>query len=113
MADTREEKNAGKDTQQNEGATEKKDDATNNNDSASQNTQPESVEYVTMDAFNQLNSSIVSLKQTMDTIMGGIKSIKDAQGVMVRAGMIVHDDSDPEPIDDFKPLSELDFSVKR
>lgn len=113
MVDTREDKSAGKDTQQNEGATEKKDDATNNNDSASQNTQPESVEYVTMDAFNQLNSSIVSLKQTMDTIMGGIKSIKDAQGVMVRAGMIIQDDSDPEPIDDFKPLSELDFSVKR
>jgi hypothetical protein len=87
-------------------------DATDNADNASKNTQP-TPEYVTVEAFNEMKDTISSFKETMDTIMGGIKSIRDAQGVMVRAGMVVQDDSDPEPVDDFKPLSELDFSVKR
>ena len=87
-------------------------DATDNAGDASNGTQP-SPEYVTVEAFNEMKDTISSFKETMDTIMGGIKSIRDAQGVMVRAGMVVQDDSDPEPVDDFKPLSELDFSVKR
>lgn len=87
-------------------------DATNDDNSASVDTQP-NVQYVTVDAFNEMKTTIESFKDTIDTIMGGIKSIRDAQGVMVRAGMVVQDDSDPEPIDDFKPLSELDFSIKK
>lgn len=87
-------------------------DATNDNNSASVDTQS-NVQYVTVDAFNEMKTTIESFKDTIDTIMGGIKSIRDAQGVMVRAGMVVQDDSDPEPIDDFKPLSELDFSIKK
>lgn len=87
-------------------------DATTADNSASGDTQP-NVQYVTVDAFNEMKTTIESFKDTMDTIMGGIKSIRDAQGVMVRAGMVVQDDSDPEPIDDFKPLSELDFSIKK
>lgn len=79
---------------------------------ASNETQP-AVEYVTVDAFNELRDTITNFSDTMNKIMGGIKSIRDAQGVMVRAGMVVQDDADPEPEDDFKPLSELDFSVKR
>lgn len=87
-------------------------DATDNVGDASNNTQPVT-EYVTVEAFNEMKDTISSFKETMDTIMGGIKSIRDAQGVMVRAGMVVQDDSDPEPVDDFKPLSELDFTIKR
>lgn len=108
-----EKQNAAEETQQEEDATTTQNDATENGGNASENTQPQNVEYVTMDAFNAMNSTIASIKETMDTIMGGIKSIKDAQGVMVRAGMIVQDDSQPEPVDDFKPLSELDFTIKR
>ena len=88
------------------------DDATDNAGDASNDTQP-TPEYVTVEAFNEMKDTISSFKETMDTIMGGIKSIRDAQGVMVRAGMVVQDDSDPEPVDDFKPLSELDFTIKR
>lgn len=88
------------------------DDATANAGDASNDTQP-TPEYVTVEAFNEMKDTISSFKETMDTIMGGIKSIRDAQGVMVRAGMVVQDDSDPEPVDDFKPLSELDFSIKK
>ena len=87
-------------------------DATANDDTASDDTQP-TVEYVTVDAFNEMKDTIASFKETMDTIMGGIKSIRDAQGVMVRAGMVVQDDSEPEAMDDFKPLSALDFSIKK
>lgn len=95
-----------------EDASIKNDDATDNAGDASKNTQP-TPEYVTVEAFNEMKDTISSFKETMDTIMGGIKSIRDAQGVMVRAGMVVQDDSDPEPVDDFKPLSELDFSIKK
>ena len=95
-----------------EDANVKNDDATDNADDASNDTQP-TPEYVTVEAFNEMKDTISSFKETMDTIMGGIKSIRDAQGVMVRAGMVVQDDSDPEPVDDFKPLSELDFSIKK
>jgi hypothetical protein len=95
-----------------EDATTNNDDATGDNDTASNDTHF-SAEYVTVEAFNEMKDTIASFKETMDTIMGGIKSIRDAQGVMVRAGMVVQDDSDPEPVDDFKPLSELDFTVKR
>lgn len=105
-----EKENANVNTSENEDAKETTTDA-NENDAANE-TQP-SVEYVTMDAFNEMRNTMLSFQDTMNTIMGGIKSIRDAQGVMVRAGMIVQDDSEPEPIDDFKPLSELDFSVKR
>lgn len=105
-----EKENANVNTSENEDAKETTTDA-NEND-APDETQP-SVEYVTMDAFNEMRNTMLSFQDTMNTIMGGIKSIRDAQGVMVRAGMIVQDDSEPEPIDDFKPLSELDFSVKR
>lgn len=108
-----ESQNAEKDQQQSEDATSTQSDASSNDNNASQDAQPTSVEYVTMDAFNEMKSTLESFRDTMNTIMGGIKSIKDAQGVMVRAGMVVQDDSEPEPIDDFKPLSELDFSVKR
>lgn len=97
----------------NQDANNTNDDATTNDDNASQNTQPTNVEYVTMDTFNEMRNTLESFQETMNTIMGGIKSIRDAQGVMVRAGMIVQDDAEPEPADDFKPLSELDFSVKR
>lgn len=90
----------------------KNDDATDNVGDASNNAQP-TPEYVTVEAFNEMKDTISSFKETMDTIMGGIKSIRDAQGIMVRAGMVVQDDSDPEPVDDFKPLSELDFSIKK
>lgn len=90
----------------------KNDDATNDNGTASNEPQP-TPEYVTVEAFNEMKDTISSFKETMDTIMGGIKSIRDAQGVMVRAGMVVQDDSDPEPVDDFKPLSELDFSIRK
>lgn len=95
-----------------EDANVKNDDATDNAGYASKNTQP-TPEYVTVEAFNEMKDTISSFKETMDTIMGGIKSIRDAQGVMVRAGMVVQDDSDPEPVDDFKPLSELDFSIRK
>lgn len=95
-----------------EDANVKNDDATDNTGDASNDTQP-TPEYVTVEAFNEMKDTISSFKETMDTIMGGIKSIRDAQGVMVRAGMVVQDDSDPEPVDDFKPLSELDFSIKK
>ena len=90
----------------------KNDDATNDDGTASNESQlvPE---YVTVEAFNEMKDTISSFKETMETIMGGIKSIRDAQGVMVRAGMVVQDDSDPEPVDDFKPLSALDFSIKK
>lgn len=87
-------------------------DATDNAGDASNNSQS-APEYVTVEAFNEMRDTISSFKETMDTIMGGIKSIRDAQGVMVRAGMVVQDNSDPEPVDDFKPLSELDFTIKR
>lgn len=87
-------------------------DATANDDTASNETHPD-VEYVTVDAFNEMKDTIASFRETMDTIMGGIKSIRDAQGVMVRAGMVVQDDSEPETMDDFKPLSALDFSIKK
>lgn len=95
-----------------EDANVKNDDATDDDGTASNNPQP-MPEYVTVEAFNEMKDTISSFKETMDTIMGGIKSIRDAQGVMVRAGMVVQDDSDPEPVDDFKPLSELDFSIKK
>ena len=95
-----------------EDANVKNDDATDNADDASNDTQP-TPEYVTVEAFNEMKDTIASFRETMDSIMGGIKSIRDAQGVMVRAGMVVQDDSDPEPVDDFKPLSELDFSIKK
>lgn len=95
-----------------EDANTKNDDATNNTGDASKDTQSVP-EYVTVEAFNEMKDTISAFKETMDTIMGGIKSIRDAQGVMVRAGMVVQDDSDPEPVDDFKPLSELDFSIKK
>ena len=88
------------------------DDATDNAGDASNDTQP-TPEYVTVEAFNEMKDTISSFKEAMDSIMGGIKSIRDAQGVMVRAGMVVQDDSDPEPVDDFKPLSELDFSIRK
>lgn len=97
-------------TAENEDAIMSNNDATENN--ASGETQP-AVEYVTMDAFNEMRDTIMNFQDTMNTIMGGIQSIRDAQGVMVRAGMVVQDNSEPEPIDDFKPLSELNFSVKR
>lgn len=87
-------------------------DANTNDNTASDDTHS-NVQYVTLDAFNEMKDTISSFQETMNTIMGGIKSIRDAQGVMVRAGMVVQDNSDPEPIDDFKPLSELDFTVKR
>ncbi len=95
-----------------EDATVTETDANTDDNSASDDTHS-NVEYVTLDAFNEMKTTIESFKETMNTIMGGIKSIRDAQGVMVRAGMVVQDDSDPEPLDDFKPLSELDFSVKK
>lgn len=95
-----------------EDANVKNDDATDNAGDASNDTQP-TPEYVTVEAFNEMKDTISSFKETMDTIMGGIKSIRDAQGVMVRAGMVVQDDSDPEPVDDFKPLSALDFSIRK
>lgn len=104
--------NASNEPEQNEDANVNNDAIENDKGSASNETQP-TVEYVTLDAFNELRDTMASYKDTMEKIMGGIKSIRDAQGVMVRAGMVVQDDSDPEPIDDFKPLSELDFSVKR
>lgn len=89
----------------------KNDDATDDG-IASNETQP-TPEYVTVEAFNEMKDTIASFRETMDTIMGGIKSIRDAQGVMVRAGMVVQDDSEPETMDDFKPLSALDFSIKK
>ena len=101
--------NASNDNVNNENATIEENDA---NSGASEDTHSE-VQYVTLDAFNEMKDTISSFQETMNTIMGGIKSIRDAQGVMVRAGMVVQDNSNPEPIDDFKPLSELDFTVKR
>ena len=101
--------NASNDNVNNENATVEETDA--NND-ASEDTHSD-VQYVTLDAFNEMRDTISSFQETMNTIMSGIKSIRDAQGVMVRAGMVVQDDSKPEPIDDFKPLSELDFTIKR
>lgn len=106
-----------KDENENVEVNDEKQDANVEQNDASENdapneTQP-AVEYVTMDAFNALRDTIMSQADTMNKIMGGIKSIRDAQGVMVRAGMVVQDNADPEPEDDFKPLSELDFSVKR
>lgn len=101
--------NASNDNVNNENATIEETDA---NNGASEDTHSD-VQYVTLDAFNEMKDTISSFQETMNTIMGGIKSIRDAQGVMVRAGMVVQDNSDPEPIDDFKPLSELDFTIKR
>ena len=87
--------------------------ANQNGDANTEPTQQPQPQYVTMEDFNQMRGAMDSLTDTMKEIMGGIKAIKDAQGVMVRAGATIIDDSDPEPVDDFKPLSELDFSVKR
>lgn len=101
--------NASNDNVNNENATIEETDA---NSGASEDTHSD-VQYVTLDAFNEMKDTISSFQETMNTIMGGIKSIREAQGVMVRAGMVVQDNSTPEPIDDFKPLSELDFTVKR
>lgn len=107
-----EKNNAQVDNINDENANENTNDASSSNNSASDNTQS-NVEYVTIDAFNEMRDTLNSYKNMMSDIMGAVKSIKDAQGVMVRAGMVIQDDSDPEPMDDFKPLSELDFSVKR
>lgn len=101
--------NVSNDNVNNENATIEETDA---NNGASEDTHSD-VQYVTLDAFNEMKDTISSFQETMNTIMGGIQSIRDAQGVMVRAGMVVQDNSTPEPIDDFKPLSELDFTVKR
>lgn len=104
--------NASNDNATIEDATIKEVDAIDDTNGASDDTHS-NVEYVTLDAFNEMKDTISSFQETMNTIMGGIKSIRDAQGVMVRAGMVVQDNSTPEPVDDFKPLSELDFTVKR
>jgi hypothetical protein len=104
--------NAQVDNENDENANVNNNDANTNDNGASDNAQS-NVEYVTLDAFNEMQSTLNSYKDMMNEIMGAVKSIKDAQGVMVRAGMVIQDDSDPEPMDDFKPLSELDFSVKR
>lgn len=105
-------KNASNDNATIEDATVIETDANTDENAASDDTHSD-VQYVTLDAFNEMKDTISSFQETMNTIMGGIKSIRDAQGVMVRAGMVVQDNSEPEPIDDFKPLSELDFTVKR
>lgn len=104
--------NAQVDNENDENANVNNNDANTNDNGASENTQS-NVEYVTLDAFNEMQFTLNSYKDMMNEIMGAVKSIKDAQGVMVRAGMVIQDDSEPEPMDDFKPLSELDFSVKR
>lgn len=104
--------NASNDNATVEDATVIETDATNDTNDASDDTHSD-VQYVTLDAFNEMKDTISSFQETMNTIMGGIKSIRDAQGVMVRAGMVVQDNAAPEPIDDFKPLSELDFTIKR
>lgn len=105
-------KNASNDNATNENATVVETDAIDDANGASDDTHS-NVQYVTLDAFNEMKDTISSFQESMNTIMSGIKSIRDAQGVMVRAGMVVQDNSTPEPIDDFKPLSELDFTVKR
>lgn len=107
-----EKQNASNDNANNENATIEETDANTDDNGASEDTHSD-VQYVTLDAFNEMKDTIASFQETMNIIMGGIKSIRDAQGVMVRAGMVVQDDSKPEPIDDFKPLSELDFTIKR
>lgn len=85
----------------------------NASQSGDANTQPQqdAPQYVSLDDFKQMQSAVTSLTDKIGEILGGIKAIKDAQGVMVRAGATIVDDSDPEPEDDFKPLSELDFTI--
>lgn len=85
----------------------------NQNDAANQDAQQTAPQYVTFEAFSQMQTAVNALTDKIGEIMGGIQSIKDAQGVMVRAGATIVDDTEPEPVDDFKPLSELDFSVKK
>lgn len=83
----------------------------NQSGDANTQTQQDAPQYVSLDDFKQMQSAVNSLTDKIGEILGGIKSIKDAQGVMVRAGATIVDDSDPEPEDDFKPLSELDFTI--
>ena len=94
-------------------------DAKENNGDASQNgdandgsTQQET-QYVTMQAFEQMRGAMDELTGQVADILGGIKAIKDAQSVMVRNGVTIVDDTDPEPDDEFLPLSELDFTFKK
>lgn len=87
--------------------------ANNDANQGAQQPQEQQPEYVTAVAFKQMQDSVVSLEKQIGEILGGIKSIKDAQGIMVKAGATIMDDSDPEPEADFKPLSELDFTVDR
>jgi len=85
----------------------------NQNGDANTQTQQDVPQYVTVDDFMQMQTAVTSLTNQIGEILGGIKAIKDAQGVMVRAGATIVDDSDPEPEDDFKPLSELDFTIHK
>ena len=85
----------------------------NQNGDANTQTQQDAPQYVSLDDFKQMQSAVTSLTNKIGEILGGIKAIKDAQGVMVRAGATIVDDSDPEPEDDFKPLSELDFTIHK
>lgn len=68
--------------------------------------------YVTYEEFAKIRTKLDAYEETLQKIMGGIKSIKDAQGIMVKTnGITIQDDSDPEPFA-FTPLSEMDLSVK-
>lgn len=93
-------------------ANETRNDASQNGDANGDDTQQEQ-QYVTMQAFEQMRGAMDALTGQVADILGGIKAIKDAQSVMVRNGVTIIDDTDPEPDDEFLPLTELDFTFKK
>lgn len=90
-------------------AKEETDNAQENTDASSENSNE--THYVSIEEFDAMKKQLESYNDTLQQIMSGIKSIKDAQGVMVKNGVTIQDDSEPEPFE-FKPLSEMNLSIK-
>lgn len=72
------------------------------------------VEDNTDDKYSELERRFASLEATQDRILGQISAIREAQGIMVENGAVVHEaeaDIDFTDADSFVPPAEMDLLI--